>query len=216
LEKVLLKKDLFGEVWKIVDNDGTYILRDTRAAHWWLAWLARALMRREAKILAALDGVQGVPQLLDCESAVLRRSFLSGVPLYKGRPDDAAFFKAAARLLRKMHTAGVVHNDLAKEPNILLCDDGSPAFIDFQLASWSQKRGRLFRTAAREDIRHLLKHKRTYRPDLLTTREHSILSTPTTPARIWMAVFKPVYLFVTRSLFKWSDREGAGDRGKLD
>jgi RIO-like serine/threonine protein kinase len=216
LEKLLLKKDLFGEVWKIVDDNGALILRDTRSARWWLACLARALMRREAKILAALEGVQGVPQLLDCEHAVLRRSFLGGVPLYQGRPDGAAFFKAAARLLRRMHTAGVVHNDLAKEPNILLCDDGSPAFIDFQLAGWSRKRGRLFRTAAREDIRHLLKHKRTYRPDLLTTREHSILNSPTTAARIWMSVFKPVYLFVTRSVLKWSDREGAGDRGKLD
>jgi hypothetical protein len=70
--------------------------------------------------------------------------------------------------------------------------------------------------AAREDIRHLLKHKRTYRPDLLTLREQEILNSPSGASRVWMSVFKPVYVFVTRRIFKWSDREGAADRGKLD
>jgi hypothetical protein len=28
-----------------------------------------------------------------------------------------------------------------------------------------------------------------------------------------MATVKPVYLFVTRRVLRWSDREGAGDRG---
>jgi len=216
LEKILLKKDLFGEVWQVVENGEAAILRDARPARWWLAWIARGLMRREARILAALDGIDGVPQLLQCQDAVLRRSFIRGVPLYQGRPNESDYFKKAAQLLRKLHRAGVAHNDLAKEPNILLRDDGSPAFIDYQLATWSKRRGRLFRAAAREDIRHLLKHKRTYRADLLTMRERSILDAPSPVSRIWMNVFKPLYMFVTRTLFKWSDREGAADRGKLD
>ena len=32
-------------------------------------------------------------------------------------------------------------------------------------------------------------------------------------SRTWMATGKPAYLFVTRRLLGWSDREGAGDRG---
>jgi hypothetical protein len=31
--------------------------------------------------------------------------------------------------------------------------------------------------------------------------------------RLWMASGKRVYLFVTRRIFRWRDREGAGDRG---
>lgn len=216
MKKQLLKKDLFGEVWKIAANGETVILRDARPARWWLGWVARGLLRREASVLAALHGIDGVPQLLDSDGVVLRRSYLPGVPLYEGRPDSREYFKNAARLLRKMHCAKVAHNDLAKEPNILLSDDGSPAFIDFQLAFRAQHRGRLFRVAAREDIRHLLKHKRTYRPDLLTLREQAILNSPTRVSRVWMSVFKPAYVFVTRRIFKWSDREGAADRGKLD
>ncbi len=212
--KELLKKDLFGEVWRITEGDATAILRDTGPARWWLAWLARGLLRREVRALNALRGVANIPQLLRNDRSTLVRSYLPGVPMFEGRPDDAIFFADAARLLRRVHRAGVAHNDLAKEPNVLLCDDGTPSFVDFQLATYSRKRGRLFRAAAREDIRHLLKHKRTYRPDLLTTRERSILDTPSLPSRAWMTLFKPAYIFVTRRLFGWSDREGAADRGR--
>ncbi len=212
LNKVLLKKDLFGEVWRLRENGLPAVLRDTRPARWWLAWLARGLLRREARALAALTGIDGIPQLLNCDSSTLVRSYLPGVPMYEGRPKNASYFRDAARLLRKIHSAGVLHNDLAKEPNVLVLEDGSPAFIDFQLAHYSPRRGRCFRAAAREDIRHLLKHKRTYRPDLLTVRENSILESPSPLSRAWMSLAKPVYLFVTRRLLGWSDREGAADR----
>jgi len=208
----LLKKDLFGEVWKVAVRDGPAILRDTRSARWWLSWLATGLLRREARALAALSEIDGVPQLRSNDKHTLLRSYVPGLPLHEGRPGHAEYFKEAARLLRRIHRTGVVHNDLAKEANILLRDDGSPAFIDFQLAGCSRRRGRLFRIAAREDIRHLLKHKRTYRADLLTARERAILASPAALSRAWMSLVKPVYRFVTRRILGWSDREGAADR----
>jgi len=188
------------------------VLRDARPARWWLAWLARALLRREATALAALQEIDGIPRLIEHDRHTLLRYFALGVPMHVGRPQDAAYFRDAARLLRRIHSAGVVHNDLAKEPNILVSEEGSPVFIDFQLASYTARRGRLFRVAAREDIRHLLKHKKTYRPDLLTARERMILNSPSSLSRAWMSLIKPVYLFVTRRLLGWSDREGAADR----
>ena len=210
----LLKKDLFGEVWRLESGPDTEILRDTRAARWWLRWLARALLRREAEGLRALGGIDAVPQLLRYDAHRLARSYVSGQPMHVAKPTSPAYFRSAMRLLRRMHRAGVVHNDLAKEPNLLVRDDGSAAFIDFQLAACSRRRGALFRSAAREDIRHLLKHKRTYCPDKLTARELGILAQPSVVSRAWMRLVKPVYLFVTRRIFGWSDREGAGDRGQ--
>ncbi len=210
----LLKKDLFGEIWLQESSSDPTILRDTRTARWWLKWLARSLLKREARGLAAMQGIAGVPALIHFDKDRLTRSFLSGTPLHKGTPAGRAYFANAARLLRRMHRAGVVHNDLAKEPNLLVCDDGSPAFIDFQLAWHSTGRGRLFRIAALEDVRHLLKHKRTYCANALTQRELRILATPSPLSRAYMGLVKPVYLFVTRRLFGWSDREGAGDRGQ--
>jgi len=212
VNKELLKKDLFGEVWTAQERGKPAVLRDARPARWWLTWLARGLLLREAKALAALSGFDGIPQLVRHDAYTLTRSFLPGVTMHVGRPQTATYFRDAARLLRRIHVAGVAHNDLAKEANILLSEDGSPAFIDFQLACHSPRRGRLFRIAAREDIRHLLKHKRTYRPDLLTTRELAILKSPSSLSRAWMSLVKPIYLFVTRRLLGWADREGAADR----
>jgi len=119
----------------------------------------------------------------------------------------------AARLIRKLHTAGVIHNDLAKETNWLVTPDGHPALVDFQLAmTLGSTRGALARALGHDDLRHLLKHKRSYLPEKLTAREKRILAKPSLLSRIWMASGKRVYLFVTRKIFRWRDREGAGDR----
>ncbi len=209
----LLKKDLFGEVWLAGSGENRHILRDTRAASVWVRPLARWLLRREARVLAALSGIEGVPALIASDRMTLDRSYIDGRPMQAAKPRDAAYFRDARRLLRRLHRAGVVHNDLAKEPNLLVTADGSAAFIDFQLAGFFPRRGRLFRLLAREDIRHLLKHKRTYCPLHLSPRETRLLESPSAPSRLYMRTVKPVYLFVTRRLLGWADREGAGDRG---
>ena len=183
----LLKKDLFGEIWLLQDTDRRAILRNTDAAPIWTRPIARWLMRREAAALAALDGIGGIPQIIACDRTTLTRSWLQGTPLFEHGDPGAQYFVDALRLLRRLHAAGVVHNDLAKEPNILVATDGTPAFIDFQLASFSPRRGQLWRLAAREDLRHLYKHKRSYQSSRLTTRQRALLSTPSLPSRIWMA-----------------------------
>jgi len=200
-------------VTELCESDaGRCIRRDAGQAAPALAWLARRLLAREARALAALDGMRDIPQLITVSQNVLEREYVAGVPMQVGKPRDPGYFRSAAGLLRRLHRRGVVHNDLAKEPNFLVTADGRPAIIDFQLAWYTPSRGRLFRLLAREDLRHLLKHKRTYCPGSLTARERRILDTPSIPARIWMRTGKPVYLFVTRRLLGWRDREGAGDR----
>lgn len=213
-ETRLLKKDLFGEIRRVETVDGIRIIRDTLPASVWVGWLARAMLRREARVLAALADVADVPHVIHYENYRLERDYLAGRPLHEARTSDPAYFRAAARLLRRLHRSGVVHNDLAKEPNLLVQDDGTPAFIDFQLAWYTRHRGRLFRLLGWDDIRHLLKHKRSYCPQHLTQRERRILETPSIPSRIFRATLKPLYTFVTRRLLGWADREGAGDRGE--
>lgn len=169
-------------------------------------------MRREARVLARLDGIDGVPRLVSRDRSLLLRSYLDGAPLQVARPRDRGYYRRALSLLIAIHRRGVVHNDLAKEPNLLMTPEGRPAFLDFQLAIRFRRRSRLFRVLAYDDLRHLLKHKRSYCPAALTARERRILSRPGLPARAWRKTGKPVYLFVTRRLLGWADREGAGDR----
>ena len=208
----LLKKDVFGHVRLETGASGQIVVRDTSDARRWSRWVARWMLAREASALTQLESLDGVPKVIRVERDELARSWIDGKPMQTARPRNERYFRDAARLLRRMHRAGVAHNDLAKEPNLLVQPSGAPAFIDFQLALHSPGRGRLFRLLGREDIRHLLKHKRTYCPAALTRREQQILDNPAILSRLWMRTGKPVYLFITRRLLGWSDREGAGDR----
>jgi hypothetical protein len=213
----VLKRDAFGTVSRIgyMQPGGAVdcIERDTEAARWWLRWAARRLAAREARALRALSGLAGVPALLQWDGHRLRRSWLEGAPMQKIRPQDPAYFREALRLLRQLHAAGVLHNDLAKEPNWLVTQEGRPALVDFQLAMRPSFRGWRFRALAYDDLRHALKHKRTYCPDRLTARQRAILAKRSPLSAFWAHAGKPVYIFVTRRLLGWSDREGAGDRG---
>jgi hypothetical protein len=214
---VLLKQDSFGTVRRLPLDAGGALVdcveRDTTTAARGVRWLARRLAAREARALGALRQVPQVPRLLDWDGRRLRRSWLAGLPLHRAGTVDTAYFREALRLLRRLHAAGVVHNDLAKEPNWLVGPDGRPALVDFQLAARPRRRGRLFRMLAWDDLRHLLKHKRTYCPDRLTARQRAVLARRSPLATLWASGVKPTYRYVTRRLLGWSDREGAGDRG---
>lgn len=205
-----LKSDTFGTI----SRDGSKVIRDTRGARPWARWLARHLLNRERRALEhlATARLDGVPALLAFDRDTLTRAWIEGAPMHLARPREPAYFRAALRLLRKLHAAGVLHHDLAKETNWLVTPQGLPALVDFQLASVTRRRGPWARARGHDDLRHLLKHKRTYVPELLTAREKRILATPSLPSRAWMATGKKVYLFITRRVLHWRDREGAGDR----
>lgn len=212
-----LKRDLFSRIVQGVLERPDLppeagVLRDWRDSPRWTRPLSVLLARREAAALRRLSGLDGTPELLACGRGWLLRQYLAGRPLHEAPPLDPAWYAAARRLLVRVHRAGVTHNDLAKEPNWLVAEDGSPALLDFQLARVSPRRGRLFLTLAREDLRHLLKHKRSYAAAHLRPRERALLSSPSCPARLQRALIKPIYNTITRRVLRWSDREGQGPR----
>lgn len=209
----VLKHDALGTIRLVDAAPCAVIERDTRTARPAARWLARWLAAREARTLAALAGVGGVPRLLEFDGTVVRRSFVPGVALHEaGATPPRAYFASALRVLRALHRVGVAHNDLAKEANWLVMPDGAAGIVDFQLATHAPTRTRAFRRRAYADLRHLLKHKRTYQPEWLTARQRRMLATPTLGTRVWRALVKPVYRFVTRGLLRWRDRSGPGER----
>ncbi|MDD9727116.1 serine/threonine protein kinase [Roseovarius sp. SK2] len=174
--------------------------------------LSRWLAGRETRGLRAVQGIEGCPTLIRADRVGLLRSWTQGTPLQLAKPTDPEWYRDAKRLLREMRRAGVTHNDIAKPQNWLMTPEGRAAVIDFQLASVHPRRGKLFRLKAREDLRHLLKQKRAYAPDLLTPSEHRMLTQKSLPSRLWMATGKRLYNFITRRLMNWSDGEGTEDR----
>src|SRR6266851_607314 len=199
IEGVLLKRDVFSTVergrFRSEAGEVDAVLRRLDSVPWWSYIPARHLFARERRALA------------------LAREFINGVALHLAKPTgDVAYFRSAKQALRKLHRAGICHNDLAKEQNWLRGSDGNAYVTDFQLAACFKTRGRLFRIAAYEDLRHLLKHKRSYAPQALTPKERKILARKSFVASIWLLTGKKVYRAITRGLFNFTDREGGGRR----
>jgi hypothetical protein len=216
-EGVLLKRDVFSTVergrFRDQTSDVDAVLRRLDQVPWWSFILARHLFARERRALQLARGLQVGPELLWAGRRALVRGFIDGVAMHLAKPrGDLAYFRSAKQTLRKLHRAGICHNDLAKEQNWLRGTDGRAYVTDFQLAACFRTRSRLFRIAAYEDLRHLLKLKKSYAPDALTPKERKILAHKSFVASIWLATGKKVYILITRGLLNFTDREGGGRR----
>ena len=217
IEGVLLKRDVFSTVergrFRGDQGEVDAVLRRLDQVPWWSFLPARHLFGRERRALALARGLEVGPELLWAGRQALVRGFIDGVALHLAKPSgDVAYFRSAKAVLRKLHRAGICHNDLAKEQNWLRGSNGHAYVTDFQLAACFKKRGRLFRIAAYEDLRHLLKHKRSYAPEALTPKERKILAHKSFIASLWLKTGKKVYRAITRGLFNFTDREGGGRR----
>jgi len=216
-EGVLLKRDVFSTVergrFRGESAEVDAVLRRLDEVPWWSFGLARHLFARERRALTLAKGLKVGPELLWAGRRALVRGFIDGVALHLAKPHgDVAYFRSAKAALHRLHRAGICHNDLAKEQNWLRGADGGAYLTDFQLAACFKRRSRLFRIAAYEDLRHLLKHKRSYAPEALTPKERKILARKSAVASIWLMTGKKVYRAITRGLFNFTDREGGGRR----
>jgi hypothetical protein len=216
-EGVLLKRDVFSTVergrFRGDAGEVDAVLRRLDQVPWWSVGLALHLFARERRALALAKGLNVGPELLWAGRRALVRGFIDGVALHLAKPHgDVAYFRSAKAALRRLHRAGICHNDLAKEQNWLRGADGRCYVTDFQLAACFKSRSRLFRIAAYEDLRHMLKHKRSYAPDALTPMERKILARKSAVASIWLMTGKKVYRAITRGIFNFTDREGGGRR----
>jgi serine/threonine protein kinase len=214
---VLLKRDVFSTVergrFRSDAGEVDAVLRRLDEVPWWSSLLARHLFARERRALALARDLDVGPKLLWAGRQALVRGFIDGVALHLAKPrGDAVYFRSARQALHRLHRARICHNDLAKEQNWLRGSDGRAYVTDFQLAACFKSRSRLFRIAAYEDLRHMLKHKRSYAPEALTPSERKILARKSFVASVWLATGKKVYQAITRGLFDFTDREGGGRR----
>ena len=220
LAVTLLKSDLFGRVERLRGPGFDLVRRVPRSGAFCpVAAIARLLLKRERRALFALEGLDGVPQLVltpPAEAALpgaLLRGFCAGLPLSETEALPEDFFAHLARIVDAMHRRGVCHNDLHKEQNVLVAPDGRPALIDFQLASVHRRRGRGFAVRVREDLRHVEKHRQRYLRRGRTRAEVGLAPLPPRGmlSRTWRALGKPVYVFVTRRVLRWRDGEPRRD-----
>jgi serine/threonine protein kinase len=212
-----LKHDVFGRVELVRGPEGLLVRRVARAG---LldprAILARALLARERRALQALRGMPGVPQLSVADRGLaheLLRTHLAGAPLHRATQLPLDYFEHLDVLVQALHARGVCHNDLHKEPNILVGEDGRPALVDFQLSSVHTRQDRSFRVRVSEDLRHAEKHRARYvslggAPQEVRTAGAGVGRQRSALAKWWRRLGKPVWDFVRGSLLRTREKEG--------
>jgi predicted Ser/Thr protein kinase len=206
----VLKADIFGTVAHCRQAGQELIVRDVRRAHGPLSrFLGRRLANREARALRQLDGIapDRMPRSVGVASDLFLRSYIPGRSLRDHPQANPDYYSDALDLLRRMHAAGVVHNDLEKPENWLVTTDGRPAIVDFQIAMiFANTDSWLFRLGAREDLRHLYKNKRRFCREALTEAEAGLVKRKSWMAMLNARTFKPVYRLITRRMLGFSDR----------
>src|SRR5688500_16269349 len=115
---VVLKRDIFSIVergtFRGPDGDVDAVARRIDQVPWWTFVFARNFLAREERALAVIGPLGIAPLLYFSGKRVLVRRWIDGVPLHFARPLGAgAYFRSARAVLRKLHTAGFCHNDLA-------------------------------------------------------------------------------------------------------
>ena len=157
------------------------MLRRLDEVPWWSYGLARHLFAREARALDRARDLDIGPQLLwagrQRAGAQLHRRRARCI--WQSRMATLAYFRSAKQALRRLHRAGICHNDLAKEQNWLRGRDGRAYLTDFQLAAcFCEARAGCSASRLTKTSGIMLKHKRSYAPEALT---------PTRSARSWRA-----------------------------
>lgn len=224
--EMVLKSDVFGKVVRIARSDDLAVCRQATGS--WIPGsrlVAGFLIRRESRALLRLEGIAGVPDLrheahqqvqgtlTPGSMRILVRSWIPGVPLYATQELPRDFFDHLDRLVKTIHAAGVCHNDLHKEQNILLGEDGFPHLLDFQLASVHLHSSSVYRSRCQEDLRHAQKHRLRYLRHMAPAEE-AVLSTSADlhirrswQSRLWKLIVKPLYNATLRRMLRWSEDE---------
>lgn len=102
-----------------------------------IRWLGRYLNGRERKAYRILDGIAGIPTLLESGSPLdLALEFVAGdrISNHISKPQAPLIVDRLASLLEAMHQCGVYHMDLRNRGNVLVDQEMHPSVIDFASA----------------------------------------------------------------------------------
>jgi predicted Ser/Thr protein kinase len=138
-----------------------------------------------------LAGIKGIPKAVErIDRFAFAMEFVSGRPIERGETFPPSLFSDLERLLRDVHSRGVVHLDLRHKGNMLLSEEGEIYVIDFN-SSFSFREKGLFRRFLFPILRWvdyggLLKLKQRVSPSLMTPEELSFLRRFNRLRRLWI------------------------------
>lgn len=167
---------------------------------------------REYRIYRFITGISGIPPVGPRygQRGFFHR-YIEGRTLHEltdadRLPDD--FFDRLRAVYDALHARRVLHIDAQKQGNFIWGSDGGPHIIDFQIAvripEWRGLIGRLasraFEALRREDLYHVYKHKKHFRPDLLTADESKLATRTRVNSWLYRWVGRP-YRALKRKIY---------------
>ena len=205
-----IKHDFFAATGFYVDDAGTKVVLKVGRVNDYCGFpcigIGRWLCRRETRIYNALSDLPNVPAVLAKIGATgFVHEYVPGRPLGEVLPVPDGFFDELIKLLAELHRRDIAYADTNKPQNILLGEDGKPHLIDFQISYDLHDFGNNFinrfvlHRLQREDIYHVLKHKRRMRPDELTDAERDAVNKVSWAIRLHRFISKPYFKFRRRT-----------------
>ncbi len=133
------------DVYLVECDDGRAVVKDFAPRAWLVrATFGRWIVRREARVYAALADHPAVPRLLGrLDPLALVIEHRAGARFSRRRPwtFTPGFVRQLRAAVDGLHARGVVHLDLAHRSNVCAAPDGSPVLIDFDSAVRFRKGG---------------------------------------------------------------------------
>lgn len=179
----VLKWDFFAKTAEYRDEKGGACLKVQKPATFFglpFRGIGDMMTRHEGDLLKHLADVPGIPRFMGRIGRYgCLHDWIEGVDLKHTDSWPADFFDRFAEMLTDVHARGVALVDLNKRENIIVGADGSPGFVDFQLAFHHpggvigppDLRRSWLHLLQREDWYHFYKHKRRLAPDQMTDAE---------------------------------------------
>lgn len=150
-----------------------WVMKDYRPKRWLIRQvMARPNLRHELKALQLLQGLPGTPQdAYRVDALAIAYRHMPGRTIARCLPGEYApdYFPRLEQLVHDMHARGIAHLDLRYMHNVLVCDDTSPAIIDFQTyINFSRLPEWLARRLRNIDISGVYKHWLKRSPETLS------------------------------------------------
>jgi RIO-like serine/threonine protein kinase len=178
---------------KKVEVEGRILMvKDVRRRLFPLRWsLGLWLIHKEWKIYSRLAGVEGIPMAIRrIDRFAFAMEYVPGRPIERGEPLPSIFFEDLERILKELHSRGVVHMDLRHKGNILVSESGKPILIDFNSSFSFREKGLprrfLFPLLRWVDYGGLLKLKQRVSPSSLTPTELAFLKRFNLLRKLWI------------------------------
>jgi RIO-like serine/threonine protein kinase len=190
----LMKGNPFGkpDLNRVKVGERILMVKDVHPRSFFFRWtLGLWLIHKEWKIYSLLAGIQGIPKAVErIDRFAFAMEFVPGRPIGRGEALPPSFFSDLERVIREIHSRGVVHMDLRHKGNILLSENGEPYLIDFN-SSFSFKdkgflRHFLFPILRWVDYGGMLKLKERAVPSLMSPEELSFLKRFNLLRKLWI------------------------------